>query len=118
MSDYITSVLVNSQVIISEVLNETAEHFVFLYPTKPIMLPDSNKILLVAMNPFSDEIEYTIDKIHIISIGKLQDSYVDIYKKSVEVIKNNNKVAYGEIDEILDEYENSLNKTEISHLIH
>ena len=114
MSNYITAILINSQVVISEVLSETSTDFTFLYPTKPIMLPDSNKILLVAMNPFSGEITYTISKSNIISIGKLQDSYVDIYIKSVEVIKNNSKKPFNEIDEILDEYEDSIK----SSLIH
>ena len=108
MSQYITATLVNSQVIISEMIekSDNDEYYILVNPTKPIMMPDTNKILLVAMNPFSDSTEYKLHVSHVLTIGSLSPAYIDAYVASTKVIKENSLKNYDvvdDVDELLEE---------------
>ena len=117
---FVTATLISNQVIIAEVEDELDDDnfYTFHNPTKPIMLEDKNKIMLVAMNPFSDSIEFKIHASHILAMGNLDKVYVDIYEKSVEEmhkrLKNRNIVK----DELPDDYDEDLNNVEISQMVH
>ena len=117
---FVTATLISNQVIIAEVEDELDDDnfYTFHNPTKPIMLEDKNKIMLVAMNPFSDSIEFKIHASHILAMGNLDEVYLDIYVKSVKEmhkrLENRNIVK----DELPDDYDEDLNNVEISQMVH
>ena len=117
---FVTATLVSNQVIISEVEDDLDENefYTFHNPTKPIMMEDKNKIMLVAMNPFSDSVEFKIHASHILAMGNLDEVYVDIYKNAVDVIHNKIKNRTLVDDEYPDDYDEDLNNVEKSQLIH
>ena len=117
---FVTATLISNQVIISEVDDDLDENefYIFHNPTKPIMLEDKNKIILVAMNPFSDSVEFKIHASHIISMGNLDEVYVDIYLNSVETIHNKLKNRNIVKDEYPEDYDENLNTFEKSLMIH
>lgn len=123
MPQYITATLVNSQVIISEVEEEMDEDefYTLINPTKPIMMGESNKILLVAMNPFSDSTEYKLHVSHVMTMGNLSSTYLDAYLASVKVIKDNilkNYDVVNNVDDFLDDAEEVVKKDKKSYSIH
>jgi hypothetical protein len=97
---------------------DESEFYTFHNPTKPIMMPDTNKIMLVAMNPFSDSIEFKIHASHILSMGNLDEVYLDIYMNSVDTILNKIKNRNIVKDEYPDDYDENLNTFEKSQMIH
>lgn len=117
---YVSATLVSNQVIISEVDDDLDENefYTFHNPTKPIMLEDKNKIMLVAMNPFSDSVEFKIHASHILSMGNLDEVYVDIYLNSVEMILNKIKNKTLVKDEYPEDYDEDLNNVEKSQMVH
>lgn len=122
MAEYITATLVNGQVLISELMGEIDENgfYTFNNPTKPIMMPESNKIVLVSLNPFSDSVEFKIHGSHVMVMGNLDATYIDVYNSAVEIIHKNIKMKYNKMLENteLDEYEDKFEGVEISQLIH
>ena len=117
---FVTATLISNQVIISEVDDDLDENefYTFHNPTKPIMLEDKNKIMLVSMNPFSDSVEFKIHASHILSMGNLDEVYVDIYLNSVEIILNKIKNRNIVKDEYPEDYDENLNTFEKSLMIH
>ncbi len=117
---FVSATLISNQVIISEVEDNLDENefYIFHNPTKPIMMPDSNKIMLVSMNPFSDSVEFKIHASHILCMGGLDEAYVDIYLNSVDVIQNRLKNKNIVKDEYPEDYDEDLNNVEKSQLIH
>lgn len=122
MKEYITATLVNGQVLISELIKEVDENgfYTFNNPTKPIMMPESNKIVLVSLNPFSDSIEFKIHASHVMVMGNLDATYIDVYNSAVEIIHKNIKMKYDKMleNDESDEFEDKFEGIEISQLIH
>lgn len=117
---FVTATLISNQVIISEVEDQLDENefYTFINPTKPIMMPDTNKIMLVSMNPFSDSAEYKIRASHVMCMGNLDEVYLDIYLNSVDIIHNKLKSQNIMKDEYPDDYDEDLNNVEKSQMIH
>lgn len=122
--EYISAVLVNSQVLLSELDIGEKENglddngfYTFINPVKPIIMPETNKIALVAMNPFSDSIEYKIHASHIMSMGSMDITYIDTYNNAVDSIQEKLKIKYQEYTEI-PEYDETLNNFDKSNTVH
>jgi hypothetical protein len=103
--DYVSAVLSNGQVIISQVdivLDEEG-YYTFINPLKPVIMPETNKVALVQMNAFSDAEEYKIHQSFVMSIGSLDATYIDTYTNAVDSIEHKRKVKYQRLVEDTDE---------------
>ena len=123
--EYISAILQNGQVILGQVEDEIDDNgfYTFHNPLKPIILTESNKIALVQMNPFSDSIEFKIHESHVMSLGALQITYIDVYNNAVNTIEESLLAKYKDYTETseepqMDEYDNVLNDLNESKTIH
>lgn len=121
--EFVTVILISNQVLLTKLVGDVDENgfYVFKVPLKPLIIPDSNKVALVAMNPFSNSVEYRIHSQHIISIGIMDIGYIDMYNNAVDALFTKTKSKYDKLLDLDDEEyddESDLNILEISNTLH
>lgn len=86
--------LVSGVTILCQMANEDklVDSYLVYYPLKPMAIGE--KIVLVPMNPFSDETIYKINKNQVLSYGSMNFTYIDDYNESVDRIEKAIKQQY------------------------
>jgi hypothetical protein len=126
--EYVTLTLTSGQVIMSKMnlIMDDDGYYTLESPMKPIILTESNNIALVAMNPFSESIQYKIHGMHIMTVGALDVSYIEVYDNAVLALEKKTKEKYDlmfDFDEEIqtDDEDDEIEifpETEISKTIH
>jgi hypothetical protein len=111
--EYVTITLTTGQVILSrmELAADEEGYFTLESPMKPIILTESNNIALVAMNPFSDSVDFKVHGMHIISVGALDANYIEMYDNAVLALHKKTKQNYDEmfnLEETLDDFDDEI----------
>lgn len=92
--EYVSMQLVSGVTILCQMANEDklVDSYLVYYPLKPMAIGE--KIVLVPMNPFSDETIYKINKNQVLSYGSMNFTYIDDYNESVDRIEKAIKQQY------------------------
>lgn len=95
--DYVTMQLISGTTILAQVEKELDDngYYVTHYPLKPVLVGE--KIILTSCNPFSDDFVFRIHQTHVITIGSMHFSYIDLYNESVKRIDEQIKQEYNDL---------------------
>jgi hypothetical protein len=86
--EYVTIIQINGQVLLTKLLGDVDDNgfYTIENPLKPIVMSESSKVMFVAMNPFSNSVEFKLHASHIMTMGNMDESYIDVYNNAVQAI--------------------------------
>lgn len=101
--EYVSMQLISGVTLLAQIEKELDDvgYYVVHYPLKPVLVEES--VVLASLNPFSDDFVFRIHPTHVLTIGSMHFSYIDLYNNSVKRIDEQIKQEYNALLEPVDE---------------